>query len=108
MIIGVDNDLGRSLGGLEGREAVLEDGDLKRGERDLGRRTAGPRRAERAVFGVRQEGALLAVDGVDDVLPAQLVEAPHAHARANRISARPSSLSTRTRLSGPYRSSSTR
>ncbi len=47
-----------------------------------------------------QERAVLTVDRIDDLLAAQLVEAQFAHvvlrsARVYRISARPSSLSSR-------------
>ena len=38
MVVGVDDDLGRAAGRLEGGEAVVEDGDLEGWEGDLGLR----------------------------------------------------------------------
>ena len=89
MVVGVDDDLGRAVGRLEGGKAVVEDRDLEGGERDLGLRSSRSRRAQRAVIARRQERALLAVDRVVDLLAAQLVEAladlrSVAHVRAPR------------------------
>jgi hypothetical protein len=75
VIVGVDDDLGGADGRLEGREAVLEDDDLEGRASDLGGLSAGPRGAQRAMIGRRQEGAVLALDRVDDLLVAQLVVA---------------------------------
>ena len=83
MIVGVHDHLGRAVGRLEGGEAVVEHGDLE--ARRTGSRSAGPPgrgRAQRAVVARRQEGAVLAVDRVDDLLAAQLLEAQLAHARS--------------------------
>ncbi len=41
MGVGVDDDLGRAVGRLEGGEAVVEDRDLEGGEGDLGLRPPG-------------------------------------------------------------------
>src|ERR1019366_4138349 len=113
MVVGVDHDLGRPRRRLEAREEVVEDDDLIRREGDLGLWPARARRTQRAVILGRQERAVLAVDRVDDLLAAQLVEAPQAHARSGvaprlggsarskRISARPSSLTIRRTSSGP-------
>jgi hypothetical protein len=75
VVVGVDDHLGGTGRRLESREAVLEDDDLEARARDLGRLAARPGGAQRAVLAARQEGAILAVDRVDDLLVAQLVVA---------------------------------
>ena len=82
--IGVDDDLGRPQRRLERGEAIVKDGDLEGGHRDLGLRAAGPRRVQRAVFARGQKGAVLPVDRVDDLLSAELVEAQLAHRASAR------------------------
>jgi hypothetical protein len=80
----VHDDLGRAVRGLEGGEAIVEDRDLEGGDGDLcfvsRPPLSGARGAQRAVVAIRQEGALLPVDGVGDLLAAQLLEAKLTHA----------------------------
>ena len=79
VLVGVDHDLGRAIGRLERREAVVENGDLERGERDLGRGMPGAGGTQGTVALGRQERSLLAMDRVDNLLTAQLVEPTLAH-----------------------------
>ena len=79
VVVRVHDHLGRPLGRLERRKAVVEHHDLKCGKRDLGLWTARLRRAQRAVIARRQKRALLAVDRIDDLLTPQLLEAELAH-----------------------------
>jgi hypothetical protein len=79
VLVRVDDDLGVALRRDEGGEAILEHGDLEGRLRDLGDRASRPGRAEGAVGLARQEGALLPVHGVHDLLAAQLVVAALAH-----------------------------
>ena len=84
MVVGVDDHLRRPVRRLEGREAVVEDGDLERRQKGISVwAPAGARGAQRAVVARGQEGALLAVDRVGDLLAAQLVEAQLAHGRSS-------------------------
>lgn len=79
VLIRVDDDLRGTVAVREGREPIVEDRYLEALERDFGGRAARPCRAQRAVVGGRQEGALLPVNRVDDLLTAELVEAALAH-----------------------------
>ena len=86
VVVGVDDHLGGAERRLERGEAVVEHGDLECRERDLGLRSPRLGGVERAVLARRQERAVLAVDRIDDLLAAQLLEAQLAHAggRARR------------------------
>ena len=105
MAVGVDDDLGRPEWCLEGRKAVVEDGDLEARKGDLARLAAGAGGVQRTVVARGKERALLAVDRVDDLLAAQLLEAQLAHgdsgSRVYSRSARPSSLTCLATTTGP-------
>jgi len=76
----VHDHLGCAVRRLEGGEAIVEDRDLEGGDGDLGGRPSRAGRAQRAVVAIGQEGALLPVDRIGDLLAAQLIEAKLAHA----------------------------